>query len=133
MNGLLYDGVRAWALMRQPDVDLEVWRRRVRLWASDSIASDPASTVQRHGWIEIARIAADDSFHSRRSRAKHAGADWRSLVDYINWASRSISCQPSTSYRRVGSRNVSERMAVESVTPADGRMTRGIELWALRS
>ena len=54
MNGLLYDGVRCWSLMRQPDDDLEVWHRRVRLWAIGFNAVPPASTVPKAGGSDIA-------------------------------------------------------------------------------
>ena len=103
MNGLLYDGSRAWALMRQPDVDLAAWRRRVRMWAIGFNAVIPKRHPKERV-IEIARVVADDTWHAKdEGEARRRGLEI--TRDYLNGQSiDSLASRHDISPRRVEER-----------------------------
>ena len=89
--------------MRQPDVDLESWRRRVRLWAIGFNAVLPRRHPKNRV-IEIARVVADDTWHSQTatearrralamSRDYILGATLDSLASKYDTTPRAIEAQ----------------------------------------
>ena len=51
-------------MMRQPDDDLEKWRRRVRLFCVGFNVALPKRQTRKRVY-EIARIVADDTYHAQ--------------------------------------------------------------------